>query len=541
MADGQGLHDLLARALPDEVALIDDTRALSFAALATAARDTACRLRSVRQPDSAVAILAENSADYVTWLYAIPQAGMSALLLNVRDHPRSWAAIVARSGCSLVAGDAALLERFAPDAPAGVELLPFDAVDGFGDPATDLTAITDTDPAWIVPTSGTTGTPKLALLTHASLLAAAKGCGEARPVASDDVYLLAFPLCHVAAYNVLVQHLYGRTVVLTRRFDPVRTAALIERHRVTVASLAPTMIAALLDALAPRAASPPGGFGARSAREAEAASARGDGPALHDVSSLRLLAYGSAPIAEPLLRRAMTALGCGFSQGYGMTELSGNCAYLNADDHARGLDEPELLRTAGRPTSMVELRIVDDDGQPLPAGAVGEIAVRGPQVMAGYLGDADATGAAIVDGWLRTGDLGRVDTRGYLTVVDRKKDVIVSGGENVASREVEAVLHADPTVGDAAVVGSPDERWGERVTAVVVAAPGATVDPDALVARCRAELAGFKVPRLVFVVDELPRNATGKVDKPEIRRRLADQAIRPTEPTSVTTSPRVTA
>jgi acyl-CoA synthetase (AMP-forming)/AMP-acid ligase II len=508
---GPGLHQLLARADAREVAVVDDARAVTFAELDREVAEVSERLGAARAPGAAVAILAENSVDYITWLYAIPRAGMRALLLNVRDHPRSWAAILSRSECTLAVGDAHLLDRLAPECPPGVDVIDFAnaLVPGAlteGAEASEASASghralaaehrrDKDDTAWIVPTSGTTGTPKLALLTHASLLAAARGCAEARPVAGDDVYLLAFPLCHVAAYNVLVQHLHGRTVVVTRRFEARRTAQLIERHRVTAASLAPTMIAALLDDIA-------------------------HDDSRHDLSSLRLLAYGSAPIAEPLLRRAMADLGCDFSQGYGMTELSGNCAYLDADGHRRGLDDPDVLRSAGRPTSLVELRIVDDDGVAVATGEVGEIAVRGPQVMAGYLGDPDATAAAIVDGWLRTGDLGRLDAQGALTIVDRKKDVIVSGGENVASREVEAVLHADPTVAEAAVIGVPDERWGERVTAVIVPAPDAHVDEDALVARCRAALAAYKIPRRVVIVDTLPRNATGKVDKPELRRQM---------------------
>jgi acyl-CoA synthetase (AMP-forming)/AMP-acid ligase II len=490
-ADGAGLHDLLARADAEAVGIVDDGGPRTFGALAADARAVAANLTAAYPPGTVVALLATNSADYVTWLYAVPQAGMRVLLLNVRDHPGGWAAMLTRTGCPLVVGDPDLLDRLAPACNPGTKLQPIS-----GDER-DPTSVPPIDPhhtAWLVPTSGTTGTPKLAELSHASLLAAARGCASARPVEPHDVYLLAFPLCHVAAYNVLVQHLHGRPVVLTRRFDPVHTAQLIERHRITAASLAPTMIAALLD---------------------------DPGVAQHDLSSLRLVAYGSAPIAEPLLRRAMARLGCGFSQGYGMTELSGNCAFLDAADHERGLDEPAILRSAGRPTGFVELRIIDESGRPLDTGAVGEIAVRGPQVMVGYHDDPDATGRAIVDGWLRTGDLGRLDERGYLSVVDRLKDVIVSGGENVASREVEAVLHTHPTVADAAVIGVADERWGERVAAIVVATPGELINNEALINYCRLTLAAYKIPRQVVVVAELPRNATGKVDKPELRRRLA--------------------
>jgi acyl-CoA synthetase (AMP-forming)/AMP-acid ligase II len=218
----------------------------------------------------------------------------------------------------------------------------------------------------------------------------------------------------------------------------------------------------------------------------------------------------------PVLRAAVERWDADLSQGYGMTELSGNAVFLGPDEHRRAAaGDDRLLRAAGRPAPGVELRLADDTD---------EILVRAPQVMLGYWHNGDATAAALTGGWLHTGDVGRIDDDGLLTVVDRLKDVIVSGGENVASREVEAVLHAHPGVADVAVVGLPDARWGERVAAVVVRRDGAGVDADELVALARAHLAGFKVPRVVEFVDSLPRNAAGKVLKQRLRDDLGGEA-----------------
>ncbi len=341
------------------------------------------------------------------------------------------------------------------------------------------------DVAWLIPTSGTTGTPKVVALTHANLLAAVDGTVASRPLRGDEVYLFPFPLCHVAGYNVLLFHRHGRPVVLAERFDPAAFLALARRHGVTTASLAPTMIALLLDHLA----SP---------------EHQGEG-----VGTLRAITYGSAPIGPDLLRRATDRLGVDLLQGYGMTEMAGNGVFLSAEEHRRGLAGDErLLRAAGRPAPGLDVRILDD----------GEVAVRGPQVTAGYWRDPEATAAAFTaDGWFRTGDVGRLDGDGLLSIVDRKKDVVVTGGENVASREVEDALAAHPGVAAVAVVGVPDETWGEAVTAVVVARPGSGLTAADVVAFGREAIGGFKKPRHAVVVDDLPRNATGKVVKAEVR------------------------
>jgi acyl-CoA synthetase (AMP-forming)/AMP-acid ligase II len=235
-----------------------------------------------------------------------------------------------------------------------------------------------------------------------------------------------------------------------------------------------------------------------------------------------LIGYGAAPMPAATLRRASRLLDVGFAQGYGMTELAGNAVFLGPDEHRRGLaGEPHLLTAAGRPGPGVEVRVVDDAGRDQPPGRPGEILVRGAQVLGGYWGDDGATADAFDGEWLRTGDVGRWDDEGFLYIVDRKKDVIVTGGENVSSLEVEQVLAACPGVREVAVVGVPDPRWGENVCAVVASVPGTIVDRATLVGAARAVLAGFKVPRHVVFVDELPKNGTGKIVKAELRRWLA--------------------
>ena len=317
-----------------------------------------------------------------------------------------------------------------------------------------------------------------------------------RPVAPDEVYLFPFPLCHVAGYNLLNHHRHGRPVVLLPRFDPAAFVEAAVRYQATTTSLAATMLDALLDHL----------------------DRHGDA-----VTSLRSVAYGAAPMPPTLLARADSELGVELAQGYGMTELSGNAVFLDAAAHRRGLaGETRLLAAAGRPGPGVALRLVDEDDHDVTTGEVGEIVVRGAQVMTGYWDDEPATTDAMRGGWFHTGDVGRLDEDGWLYVVDRKKDVIVTGGENVASREVEDVLHSHPAVREAAVIGVPDARWGENVCAVVVPQPGGAVPRAEVVELVRSRLAGFKAPRHVVELDRLPTNAGGKVLKAELRRWLAD-------------------
>jgi acyl-CoA synthetase (AMP-forming)/AMP-acid ligase II len=293
-------------------------------------------------------------------------------------------------------------------------------------------------------------------------------------------------MCHIAGYNMLVHHATCSTVVLMAAFRPDTFVAAVNAHGVTSCSLAPTMLHALLSHVEQTGAAMP---------------------------TLTEIAYGSAPMPADLLRRAIQRLRVGFHQGYGMTETGGNITFLGPDEHRIGVGEdPPILATAGRPHSGVQIRIAEN----------GEILVRGTQVASRFWPDTAAT----TDGWLHTGDVGRIDAAGRLVVTDRIKDVIITGGENVSSREVEDTLSLHPGVDQVAVVGVPDQYWGEAICAVVV--PGAGVRPrgDDLVAHVRAHLAAFKRPRHVLFVDALPMTPNGKIAKDAVRRYAAEHCRR---------------
>lgn len=502
------LHDVIslaAETTPDALALVDGERRWTFADLEERVCSAAASYVRLARPGDRIAVAAGNSADFVVALYAVPLAGCILVPLNTRHTPDEQAAILRSCGASVVLGDQDGLGRLracatelsavrrwaplvAPDEPPA-EPDPDDRPAGLDDGAT----------AWLIHTSGTTGTPKGSMLTHRSLVAASVNTAIGRGVADDEVYLFPFPLFHVAAYNVVVHHLRRRPVVLLPRFDAGDVLRVVERESVTSVSLAPTMLAMLLD------------HPARSST---------------DLSSLRQVSYGASAMPPDLLRRTSEELPhVGVAQGYGMTELSGNAVFLGPEEHRRALaGEEHLLAAAGRPGPLAAVRIEGAEGAPASTGEVGEILVRGDQVHAGYWEDPASTAAARSGPWLRTGDLGRMDDDGYLYVVDRLKDLIITGGENVASREVEDVLCAHPDVAAVAVVGEPDDRWGERVCAVVVwrdGAPGTDDERAAeLVEWSRGRLAGFKRPRAVRSVDALPVNPSGKVDKKVLRADL---------------------
>ena len=349
------------------------------------------------------------------------------------------------------------------------------------------------DTALVLYTSGTTGFPKGAMLTHRGLLAHTHALREHFPMGGGDRNLVAMPLFHVggSCYALLGFDAGVPTTMLREVSGPALAGALL--GGCTHAFLVPAVIAGVVAAGA---------------------------PALGALAKLRILGYGASPAPLPVLRAAMAACpGTDFLQVYGMTELSGVVTTLGPAAH-RDADRPERLASAGTPLAGVELRVVDpgtlEDAAP---GTPGELWWRTEQRMAGYLGRPEATAETITaEGWVRSGDVGRVDDGGFVFVEDRVKDMIITGGENVYGPEVERVVVEHPSVAEVAVVGVPDDRWGESVKAVVVPAEGATVDADALIAFCRERLAGYKCPKSVDVVDVLPRNATGKILKNVLRR-----------------------
>jgi acyl-CoA synthetase (AMP-forming)/AMP-acid ligase II len=340
-------------------------------------------------------------------------------------------------------------------------------------------------------TGGTTGRPKGVMLTYANLAASALGClATGQFVTPGGRLLHAAPMFHLADLATWAASLIaGGTHVIVPEFTPGGVLSAIEEHQVTDVLLVPTMIRLVADL-----------------PDAER----------FDVSSLHHLIYGGSPISGALLTRARKLFpNAGFVQAYGMTELAPVATLLLPAEH----DIPGLTTSAGRPAPHCELRIVDPEGTELARGTAGEIVVRGDHVMPGYWQRPEESATALRDGWMHTGDVGVMDERGYVFVVDRIKDVIISGGENVYSAEVENALLSHPAVAMCAVIGLFDEQWGERVHALIVAVPGAAVTTGELREFCRHHLAGYKVPRTVEFVGTLPLSAAGKV----LKRRLRDE------------------
>ena len=339
-------------------------------------------------------------------------------------------------------------------------------------------------------TSGTTGLPKGVRLDNANYAAFLdlRTQVEGFDYGPDDTVLIVMPLFHVAGTNISFSGLAaGGRVILLPEFSPAAVLRLIEAERVAHIFLVPAMINMLLQA-----------------PEIEGA----------DLSSLKSVAYGASPISEAVLEHATARFGCGFIQFYGMTESTGAGTFLTPSEH-RG----ELMRSCGKAWPQMAVKILGEDGEEAGVGEIGEIAIWGGMVMAGYWNRPEATAETVsADRWLKTGDAGYRNAEGYIFVHDRVKDMIVSGGENIYPAEVENAILGCPGVADAAVIGVPDERWGEAVKVIVVAHPDGAPDPDAVIAWARARIAAYKAPKSVDFIDVLPRNASGKVLRRELRK-----------------------
>lgn len=348
-------------------------------------------------------------------------------------------------------------------------------------------------------TSGTTGLPKGVRLTNDNLFKAplsavetggSSPCGE---ISSKDVILLCLPHAHVAGSVLGIFGLaMGAKLIICRDFVPADIVETIEREQVTLTIMVPIMVRGLIAAMEKTGLA---------------------------CKSLKTILYGAAPMATSLLQLAMKALPhSGFGQLYGLTETSGPITFLTPDDHRAIVGgDTDLALSCGAPTAGVELQVVNHSGQPLPAGDIGEVICRSPQIMKGYWNRLDDTLAVIQDGWFYTGDVGYIDEKGYLYIYDRKRDMIITGGENVYPAEVENILYSHPAIADVAVIGVPDEQWGEAVKAVAVLRPGSFLSADELIAYAKGKVAGFKIPKSVDFVSDLPRNATGKVLRRLIR------------------------
>lgn len=347
------------------------------------------------------------------------------------------------------------------------------------------------DVAFLIYTSGTTGRPKGVMLGQGGQVAAAEILGSDQRNSPSDRLLIMMPLFHIGAKIIqLAQHWRAGTVVVQKGFDPKEIVSCIESEKITVTHMAPTMIQTLLESPAIEGA---------------------------DLSSLRMIVYAAAPMPIPVLKKGLALLGPVFQQQFGQTEGIGTT--LLAHQHRPDGDgrDLEILTSVGQVSPRVAVRIVDDHGEDLPVGEVGEILLTSPGVMKGYWNNTAATLDTLRDGWVHTGDMGRLDKEGFLYLADRKKDMIISGGENIYSREVEEAVVTHRAVSEVAVIGVPDEKWGEAVMAVVVTRPGETVSADTLIEHCRTLIASYKKPRHVVFVDEIVKLPSGKIDKVRLR------------------------
>lgn len=501
----QSLHRLVQRA-PHAPATVDGDRRRDWATLERDVRRFAgALLASGVQPGDRVALLSRNADLHADYLLGCFWAGAVVNPVNTRWSATEIAYSLEDCGTHvlIVAPDfAPMVSAIRAQAPGLRQVIQMGAEVGEGStayddwiaapPAGDDPRIGGDALAAILYTGGTTGRPKGVMLSHANLLASANGYLSYPGARPGHAYLHVAPLFHVGSLSAFfTSMLAGSTQIFLPAFDPAAVIAAIERERVSDIFLVPTMLrAVLLD---------PGFAPAR-------------------VACLDRIVYGGSGIDDHLLDHSMVALpDAAFVHCYGMTELSPIATILGPEDHSPEARAQGRGRSAGRATTAAEVRIVGPDGRELPRGEAGEIIVRGGGVMQGYWGRPEETAAALRDGWMHTGDIGRMDAQGYVIVVDRLKDMIVTGGENVYSAEVENALSTHPAVQQVAVIALPDARWGEAVHAVVILRPGMETDAAALQAHCRERIAAYKAPKSVAFVDSLPLSPAGKVLKTELR------------------------
>ena len=485
-----------ARTRPEAPALTCGEVTRTFAQLDTRSSRVAQALAAtgVGRGDR-VAVLDKNSPVFFEVVFGCAKLGAVVVGLNWRLATPELAAVLADAQTSvLLVGEEH--RGLVPDDLGGRRVLLGEQYERWiaDVPGADPHApVAPDDPVLQLYSSGTTGRPKGAVITHANLEHTVHMAGTAWRMDASSVNLVPSPLFHIggAGYGLTTLSQGGHTVLM-RDAAPAGLLAAVERHHVTHAFFVPAIVQSLLDT-----------------------------PAVHstDLSSLQLVGYGAAPMTDALLLRALEVLGCQFLGVYGMTETSGTVCVLEPEAHDPGGPRAHLLRSVGRALPWVQLEVRDPfTGEQVAPGVVGEVWVRSGQNMAGYWNQPAVTAQTLVeDGWLRTGDGAHLDEEGYLFLHDRLKDMIISGGENVYPAEVENVLADHPAVADVAVIAVPHERWGETVKAVVVLRPGAHLDAEELVAFARTRLAGYKCPTSVDVVAALPRNASGKVLKKDLR------------------------
>ena len=496
------------REKPEAIAVVCGDTRLAFVEFTDRVARLGAALRALDMaPGARVGMMSFNSHRFVEYMFGVWWGGGVVNPINIRWNPKEVAYSLDDCDTRILLVDDAFAPMVAElrtlstslrtvvycgDGPVPEGMLGYEVLLANSAPCDDASHSAD-ELAAIMYTGGTTGRPKGVMLTHGNLYIDALGSIACLPrTAEKPAVVITTPMFHVAGCGLSIQAMVRLAPQhVLPMFDEVVVLQAIQAARATEIFLVPTMIKRLIEH--PRFAE-------------------------FDLSSLDLMLYGAAPIDVSLLEQAMRALPkAGFSQAYGMTELSPTVAVLQPRFHLPGPDRDRLLRSTGTPLPMAEIRIVDAQDHEVPTGQVGEITARGPMVMRGYWNKPKETDDALRGGWMHTGDGGYVDAHGFLFVVDRIKDMIVSGGENIYSAEVENAIAQIPQVLMSAVIGIPDDNWGESVHAVIVLRAGAVLDAEAVIAYCRSEIASYKAPRSVEFRGALPLSAAGKLQKFQLR------------------------
>ena len=499
--------------VPERDALVSGEQRITYAEMQSRVTRLANALQGLGvERGTAVAVMAVNCPQYVEIYYAVAKLGGVFVPLNYRAKQEELDYMVNASEAQVLLAGERYLDLVSTLQPKFTGVREYVCIDGtpsgmrsydelLKSPEEEMYVdIDENDASILMYTSGTTAQPKGVVLTYLTLsVYVTNTMNPADPDTPPDVTLVSVPFYHVAGATTMMSSIWGgRTLAILPQFDPKVWLETVQRERVSHSFVVPTMLKRTMEH---------------------------PDFAKYDLSSLKLITYGAAPMPYEVVRKAVDVFTCGLMNAYGQTESTSTLTYLGPEDHEIPKEEGEerekklrRLRSVGRVMDDIVVAIMDEKNEQLGAGEEGEICVSGSRIMREYHKQADETSAAIVNGWLHTGDVGYLDEDGYLFITGRKKDLIIRGGENISTGEIEEVISLHPKVDEAAVIGVADAEWGEVVKAICVPHKGERPTVDELIAYCKERLASYKAPAYIAFVEELPRNPLGKVLKTELRK-----------------------